>query len=119
MDRTLVRAGVDGAAAVNRLSAGQRQRLALAAALSSNAQLLVLDDPFRALNADGRALFAEWLHDVREQGAALAVAANVEADLRSLCQRMARLDAGRLVDVTSLSSVAAADRSRHWAGARA
>lgn len=43
------------------LSAGQRRRLALAAAFARDAQLLLLDEPHAGLDADGRANVDQWI----------------------------------------------------------
>ena len=109
IDDTLERAGLRDDADVDKLSAGTRRRLSLAAAFLVAPRILLLDDPFAGLDADARLTFSRWLCEVRDAGTTTIVALNDERDVRALCHRILRLeraasDAGR---VTALPATAA------------
>lgn len=93
----LDRAGLDGGAALGSLSAGMRTRLSLAAALSCGADVLLLDDPFQAVDSCTRGRFVEWLQQSRESGTTIVAALNDDRDAAALCHRVAVLDRGRML----------------------
>ena len=78
-----------------KLSAGQRRRLALGAALVRDPQLLLLDEPHAGLDADGRAVLHEIVAAAPGEGRTILMASH-ELDLaRALASREVRVDSGR------------------------
>ncbi|HET9833130.1 MAG TPA: ATP-binding cassette domain-containing protein [Vicinamibacterales bacterium] len=92
IDEALARAAVPADADVDRLSTGNRRRLSLAAAFLVKPHLLLLDDPFGALDPDARLEFTRWLSDLRNAGTTIVTALNDERDVRALCHRVLRLE---------------------------
>ena len=66
VDRELEAAGLDGgsrAKPVHELSGGQRRRVAIVRALMADAALVVLDEPFKGLDADGHQVLMAYVRD--------------------------------------------------------
>jgi len=79
--------------AVGALSGGMRRRVALAAALVGEADLLVLDEPTNHLDA----ATVEWLEaELRRRRGGLLLVTHDRYFLERLCTRMLELDAGAL-----------------------
>jgi ABC-2 type transport system ATP-binding protein len=97
VDEVLERADLSADASVDELSSGLRQRLALAAAFLVGSEVMLLDDPFRAIDLRVRSRFVDWLCEARDGGATILVALNDERDVRTICHRVVQLEAGRLV----------------------
>lgn len=83
--------------AVTRLSGGEQQRVALARALASSPRLLLLDEPFSALDADLRQhLRQDFAHHIAQAGTACVLVTHDEAEARALGRRGFRLADGVL-----------------------
>jgi len=78
------------------LSGGMQQRVSLARALASAPQLLVLDEPFKAMDAALRERVMR-LTEESLQGAALLMATHDEQEARALGCRVLRYESGRFV----------------------
>lgn len=85
-------------ARVTQLSGGEQQRVALARALASKPRVLLLDEPFSALDADLRTrLRDEFAHHIATTGLACVLVTHDEAEARALGQRGYRLQNGQLI----------------------
>ncbi len=80
-----------------KLSGGEQQRVALARALITAPRLLLLDEPFSALDAQLRAsLRAEFSQRIAASGIAAVLVTHDEAEARAMAQQGYRLNDGRL-----------------------
>lgn len=83
------------------LSGGEQQRVALARALVTGPALLLLDEPFSALDAKLKAqLRAEFRQRLDQGGVPALFVTHDEDEARGLAHRVLRLDGGRLRDLT-------------------
>jgi ABC-type Fe3+/spermidine/putrescine transport system ATPase subunit len=80
-----------------KLSGGEQQRVALARALITAPRLLLLDEPFSALDAQLRSsLRAEFSQRIAASGIAAVLVTHDEAEARAMAQQGYRLSDGRL-----------------------
>lgn len=77
-------------------SRGMAQRVALARAVAGDPELLLLDEPFTALDARGRGQFADALLAERRRGAAILLSSHDHGTLLRLCDRLLLLEGGRI-----------------------
>jgi len=79
------------------LSGGQRQRMALARALAARPRVLLLDEPFGALDARVRAELRDWLRRLHEEVHVTTVfVTHDQEEAMEVADRVAVLNAGRL-----------------------
>jgi sulfate transport system ATP-binding protein len=82
------------------LSGGQRQRVALARALAIEPRVLLLDEPFGALDAKVRKELRRWLRHVHDQTSLTTVFVTHDQDeALELADRVAILNRGRIEQV--------------------
>ncbi len=86
---------------VERLSAGQKHRLAVASVLSMQPRVLLLDEPTSQLDAAGRSELVAVLAGLKREGYALLVVEHDLEPFRGLADRCLHMDGGRLVAETS------------------
>lgn len=89
------------------MSGGQKQRLALAAAIVHEPELLFLDEPTSAVDPESRRDFWERLFELADAGATFLVSTHY-MDEAERCHGLAILDRGRLVVHGSPAELAAA-----------
>jgi ABC-2 type transport system ATP-binding protein len=87
------------------LSRGTRRRLQLALALMTPQPLLILDEPFNALDLHQVQMAMSLLRDVRTAGRTLLLAVHQLTDAERICDRFLLLAAGRLAGVGSLQEL--------------
>ncbi len=94
------------------LSGGQRQRLALARAVASKPEVLVLDDPLSALDVDTEAMVEDALRTVLKSTTALIVAHRPSTV--QLADKVALLEDGKITAIGKHSELLATnDHYRH------
>jgi sulfate transport system ATP-binding protein len=82
------------------VSGGQRQRVALARALAIEPRLLLLDEPFGALDAKVRKSLRVWLRDLHDRmGLTSIFVTHDQAEAMAMADRVALLRAGRIEQV--------------------
>ncbi len=86
-------------------SKGNRQKVALIAALSTDAELLILDEPTVGLDPLMEAVFRDLVADVRNQGRAVLLSSHVLAEVEKLCDRVTIIRDGATVQHGTLNEL--------------
>lgn len=79
-------------------SLGMKQRLGIAAALMEEPDIILLDEPTNALDAEGIALLKPLLQREKERGALIVLSCHDLSILRELSDEIYFLESGRIVD---------------------
>ncbi|MDO9224117.1 MAG: ABC transporter ATP-binding protein [Caulobacter sp.] len=99
-DRWLARVGLTEAAdrKVHGFSVGMKQRLALAAALLTRPELLILDEPTSGMDPAGILEMRALMRELADRDGVTVILASHQLDeVQRICDRVAILDRGRLV----------------------
>ena len=104
-ESALGRVGLEelGAVRVGRFSQGMRQRLALARCIMRTPALILLDEPYAALDVDARVVVDELLITARARGQTVVVASH-EAPPAHLIDRELTMDGGRVLAPAGVTS---------------
>ena len=77
---------------VSKYSLGMRQRLGLAQAIMENPDVLILDEPFNALDAKAVGEMRALLLDLKSQGKTILLASHNAEDIRTLCDQVHEME---------------------------
>ena len=86
-------------------SKGNRQKVALVAALASDAELLVLDEPTSGLDPLMEAVFQECIREARAAGRTVLLSSHILAEAEALCDRVSIIRQGRTVQSGTLAEL--------------
>ncbi|MEU4512394.1 ABC transporter ATP-binding protein [Nonomuraea wenchangensis] len=87
-------------------SKGNRQKVALIAALASDAELLILDEPTSGLDPLMEEVFRETVREERRRGGrTVLLSSHVLAEVEALCDRVTIVKDGRTVETGSLAGL--------------
>jgi lipooligosaccharide transport system ATP-binding protein len=83
---------------VDDLSGGMRRRLAIARALITRPRVIVLDEPSTGLDPESRVRVWEELATLKQYGVTLLMSTHYMDEAETLCDRLANLHSGRILD---------------------
>ncbi|OLR91435.1 ABC transporter ATP-binding protein [Actinokineospora bangkokensis] len=86
-------------------SKGNRQKVALVAALASDVELLVLDEPTSGLDPLMESVFQDCIAEERRSGRTVLLSSHILAEVESLCDRVSIIRAGRTVETGTLAEL--------------
>jgi ABC-2 type transport system ATP-binding protein len=86
-------------------SKGNRQKVALIAALAANAELLILDEPTSGLDPLMEAEFGRVIREDAGNGRTVLMASHILSEVEALCKRVSIVRAGRIVESGTLDDL--------------
>ena len=92
-------------------SKGNRQKVALVLALSSHAELLLLDEPTAGLDPLMETVFQECIHEVAGEGRTVMLSSHILAEVEKLCDRVTIIRHGRTVQSGTLDDLRTTTRT--------
>jgi ABC-2 type transport system ATP-binding protein len=90
---------------VRALSKGNKQKINLIAALSTRAELLVMDEPTSGLDPLMEQAFRESVLEAKANGQTVFLSSHILDEVEALCDRVAILRAGKLVEIGTLAGM--------------
>lgn len=93
-------------------SKGSRQKVALVAAFSASADLLLLDEPTSGLDPLMEGAFRQCVRRARDEGAAILLSSHILSEVEKVCDAVTIVRAGRTVERGSLERVRSIVRTR-------
>jgi ABC-2 type transport system ATP-binding protein len=86
-------------------SKGNRQKVALVAALASDAELLILDEPTSGLDPLMEEVFQRCVEEERERDRTVLLSSHILSEVEALCDRVSIIRKGRTVESGTLSDL--------------
>jgi lipooligosaccharide transport system ATP-binding protein len=100
-------------ARIDALSGGMKRRLALARALVNNPRLVILDEPTTGLDPQARQLIWQRLRAQLAEGRTLILTTHYMDEAERLCDRLAIMDKGKILDMGSPTELIARHIESH------
>ncbi|USQ81583.1 ABC transporter ATP-binding protein [Ornithinimicrobium faecis] len=86
-------------------SKGNRQKVALVAALSCDADLFILDEPTSGLDPLMESVFQQVVGDLNAEGRTVLLSSHILAEVEALCDRLTIIRSGRTVSTGTLEEL--------------
>lgn len=90
---------------VRTYSKGNHQKINLISAFASRADLLILDEPTSGLDPLMEQVFRECVLEAKKNGQTIFLSSHILEEVEALCDRVAVLRAGKLVELGTLSEM--------------
>lgn len=110
-DELLERFGLDPTKRARTYSKGNRQKVALVAALASDAELFLLDEPTSGLDPLMEAVFTDEVRALRQNGRTVLLSSHILAEVERLCDTVTIIRAGATVESGTLAELRHLTRS--------
>jgi ABC-2 type transport system ATP-binding protein len=101
----LERFQLDPTKKVRAYSKGNRQKVALVAAFSSDVELYLLDEPTSGLDPLMEAVFQDVVQDLRVAGRSVLLSSHILSEVEALCDRVTIIRAGRAAETGTFAEL--------------
>jgi len=101
----LQRFDLDPSKKIKAYSKGNRQKVALVAALTTEAELYIFDEPTSGLDPLMEAVFRDYVTEIRARGATVLLSSHILAEVEALCDRMSIIRQGQIVESGTLTEL--------------
>ena len=105
IDALLSRFDLDPSKKARSYSKGNRQKVALVAALASNAELLILDEPTSGLDPLMEGVFTQCVSELKAEGRTVLLSSHIFAEVEKLCDTVTIIRQGTTVEAGVLSEL--------------
>ncbi|WP_027107811.1 ABC transporter ATP-binding protein [Lacticigenium naphthae] len=92
-------------------SKGNKQKVALIAAFSSDADLYIFDEPTSGLDPLMEKVFQESVHELKRNGKSVLLSSHILSEVESLCDKVCIIREGRVIESGTLSDMRHLTRS--------
>lgn len=86
-------------------SKGNKQKVALIAALASNAKLLILDEPTSGLDPLMELIFQDYVQKAKKEGKTVFLSSHILAEVEAVCDKIGIIRQGRIVESGTLDEL--------------
>jgi ABC-2 type transport system ATP-binding protein len=86
-------------------SKGNKQKVALVAALASDVDLYILDEPTSGLDPLMEATFQQYVLELKDQGKTVLLSSHILAEVEALCDRVTIIREGKTVEQGTLRNI--------------
>ncbi|MET9270483.1 ABC transporter ATP-binding protein [Kribbella sp. NPDC003557] len=86
-------------------SKGNRQKVALVAALASDVELLILDEPTSGLDPLMEEVFRQCIEEERQRDRTVLLSSHILSEVEALCDRVSIIRRGKVVETGTLSDL--------------
>ncbi|MDR7085959.1 ABC-2 type transport system ATP-binding protein [Aeromicrobium panaciterrae] len=86
-------------------SKGNRQKVALVAALAADVELLILDEPTSGLDPLMESVFTDCVDEFKDEGHSVLLSSHILAEVERLCDRVSIIRSGKTVESGTLSEL--------------
>ncbi|WP_436371457.1 ABC transporter ATP-binding protein [Cytobacillus sp. BC1816] len=97
-------------------SKGNRQKVALVAAFSSDADLFILDEPTSGLDPLMEKVFQECVMEVKRQGKSVLLSSHILSEVEKLCDRVSIIRQGKIIESGTLNELRHLTRTQMLVG---